>query len=173
MSLLDDDFDVKMEDIIANGIKKQCFQNSSDYYIRQIFGDINNESVVFDLIVEPITPNESGEYYVGVDYLRINYRIRVKIKLFDHKYVIPQPHRTIIMNMGTETRSSYFGSWWSHGEPVYVTESPRGKIGNYTILGPALIGSYNGTYKGWARYSINQIINDITKPTTVDEYFKH
>lgn len=167
MSLLDDDFDVKMEDIIVSGIKKQCFQNCTDYYIRQIFWGID-ENTDFNLTVEPITSSESGEYYVGVDYLKINDRIRVKIKLFDPKYVIPQPHRAIIMNMDTELRSSYFGSWWSHGDPVYVSESSRGRIGNYVILGPLY-----GNISGWARYSINQIIDDITKPITIDEYFRY
>ena len=164
MSLLDDDFDVRLEDVIVSGIKRQCFQNCSDYYIRQIFWS-TNEDVDFNLTMEPITPNESGEYYVGVDYLKINDRIRVKIKLFDSKYVVPQPHRTIIMNMDTEYRRDYYGSWWSHGEPVYVTESSRGRIGNYIILGPM----YN-SLGGWARYSINQIINDISNPNSIDEY---
>jgi hypothetical protein len=166
MSLLDDDFDVRLEDVIASGIKKQCFQNCSDYYIRQIFWNIN-ESVDFNLTVEPITSNESGEYYVGVDYMKINDRIRVKIKLFDPKYVVPQPHRTIIMNMNTEYRRDYFGSWWSHGEPVYMTESSRGRIWNYVILEPLML---HGNKCGWARYSIDQIINDISKPNSIDEY---
>lgn len=167
MSLLDEDFDVKMEDVIVSGIKKQCFQNCTDYYIRQIFGVIN-ENTDFNLTIEPITPSESGEYYVGIDYLKINDRIRVKIKLFDPKYVVLQPHRAIIMNMDTEFRSSYYGSWWSHGDPVCVVESSRGRIGNYVILGPLY-----GNISGWARYSINQIIDDITKPTAIDEYFRY
>ena len=170
MSLLDDDFDVRLEDIIANGIKKQCFQNCSDYYIRQIFWNIN-ENVDFNLTVEPITPNESGEYYVGVDYMKINDRIRVKIKLFDPKYVVPQPHRTIIMNMDTVYGSDYFGYWWSHGDPVYVTESSRGRIGSYVILGRPN-GATLMDVCGWARYSIDQIINDISTPNSIDEYFR-
>jgi hypothetical protein len=97
--------------------------------------------------------------------MKINDRIRVKIKLFDPKYVVPQPHRTIIMNMDTEYRNDYFGSWWSRGEPVYVTENSRGRIGNYVILGPL----YNST-GGWSRYSIEQIINDISNPNSIDEY---
>lgn len=169
MSLLDDDFDVRLEDVIASGIKKQCFQNCSNYYIRQIFWNVN-ENTNFSLVVEPISPNESGEYYVGVDYLKINDRIRVKIKLFDPKYVVPQPHRTIIMNMDTKYRRDYFGSWWSHGEPVYVTESSRGMIGNYVILEPPTL--LRGNAGGWARYSIDQIINDISTPNSIDEYFR-
>lgn len=167
MSLLDDDFDMRLEDIIACGIKKQCFENCSNYYIRQIFGNIN-ESADFNLIIEPIILSESGEYYVGVDYLKIGDKIRVKIKLFDPKYVVPQPHRTIIMNMDAEYRRDYFGSWWSHGEPVYVTEDPRGKIGNYVILGPVY-----GIMNGWFRYGIDQIINDISSPNSIDEYSRY
>jgi hypothetical protein len=167
MSLLDDDFDVRLEDVIASGIRNQCFQNCTDYYIRQIFGNIN-ENIDFSLNVEPITPSESGEYYVGVDYLKINDKIRVKIKLFDPKYVIPQPHRTIIMSVGTEYRRDYSGSWWSHGNPVYVTENSQGRIGNYVILGA--MQSRGWSLNGWSRYSIDQIINDISTPNSIDEY---
>lgn len=166
MSLLDDDFDVRIEDLVASGIKTQCFQNCSDYYIRQIFWNIN-ERADFDLTIEPITPNESDEYYVGVDYLKINDRIRVKIKLFDPKYVVPQPHRTIIMNM--ESDHTCHKTWWRNGYPVYVEENSRGRIGNYVILGPL----YGNNFGGWARYSIDQIINDISNPNSIDEYSRY
>lgn len=161
MSLLDEDFDVNIEYLITNSVRR--FLKTPDINTAYFWGlgfSFKCDPDRINIIVEPIEDSESGEYFIGYDYLRINDKERVKIRLFDVKYLVPQPHRTIIFDDLRKKNNSPNPGWW-HGNPCYEAQSLQGRIGNYSIL---------GTTNGWAIYNISQIINDLSTPSSIDLY---
>lgn len=162
MSLLDEDFDVSVECLITSSVRKFLkYENDHNtLYSTGLGFTFKCDPDRINITVEPIEDSESGKYFVGYDYLRINDKERVKIKLFDVKYLVPQQHRTIIFEDLRKRTDSMRPSWW-YGEPCYEVHGLQGRIGNYSIL---------STMEGWVVYNISQIINDLSTPLTIDLY---
>ena len=162
MSLLDEDFDVSVEYLIVNSVRKflKNEDNRSMFYFSGLGFSFKCDPDRINIMVESIEDSESGEYFIGYDYLRIGDKERVKIKLFDVKYLVPQPHR-IIMFEDLRKRSGQWRPGWWYNEPYYISKSHQGKIGNYSIL---------STMEGWAIYDLSQIINNLSTPLATDFY---
>ena len=146
MSLLDDDFELNLEDILESGLRqllKKCRDKiyTSDIYIA-LFDDVEKA----EINIIPFEPNESGVYYVGIDYLCLNGKERFNIKLFDPKYVVVQPQRTIIME-NLNHRYTFYGI---DPAPSYKTYSAAGRIGNYKII---------STSNGWIKFTLEEIMS--------------
>ena len=154
MSLLDDDFELNLEDILESGLRLLLKNCRDQMYVSHIhitrFNDVENAKIN----IIPFEPNESGAYYVGIDYLCLNGKERFNIKLFDPKYVVAQPQRTIIMD-DLNHRYTFYGI---NPAPTYKTYSDAGRIGNYKII---------STSNGWVKFTLEEIMSG-----TIDEAIK-
>lgn len=161
MSLLDDNFDLCTEELVASSLKKLIICNKYSTsplqkYTKNLpyFNEVNAPRVY----VDKIEYNESGKYYIGYNYLAPSDKI--SFKLFN-----PDNHKV----RNDNNRFDLLG---------YC------RIGNYSILGATKKcdewefsdNAYRGFVWGWIKLSIDDIISgelynpEIVTPT--DEIIK-
>ena len=159
MSLLDDDFDLNPEDVLISGLRRLLRYCRDHMYTFDVYTPLFDDVENSEMNIIQFEPNKIGEYYIGVDYLCIDGKERFNIKLFDPKYVITQPHRTIIMN---DINRLYFCG------PVYETYNYGGRLGNYKIIGSS---------NGWFKFTLEEIMSgsfgEMTKITNYNKKSYH
>lgn len=161
MSLLDDNFDLCIEELVAGSLKKliTCFTSPLRKYTKNL--PFFTEGTVPRVHVDKIEYNESGKYYIGYNYLAPSNKI--SFKLFN-----PDNHKV----RNDNNRFDLLG---------YC------RIGNYSIIGATkkcdkwefsdnVYRGFRGFVWGWIKLSIDDIISgelynpEIVTPT--DEIIK-
>lgn len=142
MSLLDENFDLDIKDLIVSGLKGLFNPElENDHYTLIEFLPFS-KSYLSDvtIMVADFEPSKSGKYYIGYDLLDTPTIKRIKFKLFDPDYVVPF------------TKVKY-NPLYHHDEAVTT------KLQGYTIMGSVCDGNLV-----WLKLDAQDIINGGKSP---------
>ena len=142
MSLLDENFDLDIKDLIISGLKGLFNPELEDDRCTLITFLPFRKSYLSDatIIVADFEPSKSGKYYIGYDLLDTPTIKRIKFKLFDPDYVVPF------------TKVKY-NPLYRHDEAVIT------KLQGYTIMGSVCDGNL-----AWLKLDVQDIINGGKSP---------
>lgn len=142
MSLLDENFDFDIKDLIISGLKGLFNPELEDDRYTLITFLPFRKSYLLDatIMVADFEPSKSGKYYIGYDLLDTPTIKRIKFKLFDPDYVVP-------------FTNIKYNSLHRHDEAVTT------KLQGYTIIGSA----YDGNL-AWLKLDVQDIINGGKSP---------
>lgn len=154
MSLLDENFDFDIKQLIQQKFIN-IFNNQTGWlnlyfcknYVRKLFPitDLNN----CEVIIDDFDTSNDNVYYIGYDYLKTNDIHRIKIKLFNPKYVVPTAR---------ETREFLYkyNYWGKCNENVYTIKSKAVILGYNICYNHDLYIS--GDWDQWAKINIGELI---------------
>ena len=156
MSLLDDNFDVDIKQLIQQKFTSIFNNQKSQWtniwlcenYARKLFPitDLNNCEVVID----DFDASDDNVYYIGYNYLKTNDIHRIKIKLFNPKYVVPTDREI------KQFRNNSCNYWGEYNENVYTIKTKAVILGYNICYNPII--HVAGAWKQWAKININDLI---------------
>ena len=151
MGLLDDNLDIDFKQLIRRKFIN-IFNNHHDLwfcenYVRKLFPitDLNN----CEVIIDDFDASNDNMYYIGYNYLKTNDIHRIKIKLFNPKYVVPTARET------KEFLYKY-NYWGKYNENVYTIKSKAVILGYNICYNQDLYNACAG--EQWTKINIDELI---------------